>query len=135
MKQIIATADAPPALGPYAQAVKVGDTIYVSGQLPLHPKTRQIVPGNIGAQTERVMLNIQAILEEGGATLEDVVKITIYLRDLEDFEAVNKVYSMFFPTADSVQDIEDEDEDTGEGISFYHYGDQKQSLPPARSTV
>jgi len=133
MKTIIATADAPPALGPYAQGVKVGDTIYISGQLPLDPRTRQIVPGNIAAQTERVLLNIQAILEEGGGQLEDVVKITIYVRDLEHFDTINKIYSMFFPCDEPVQDDEEENDDGS--ISFFHIGDQKQCLPPARSTV
>ena len=112
MKQIIATADAPPAIGPYAQAVKVDNTVYVSGQLPLDPKTRQMVTGNIAAQAERVLLNVQAILEEAGANLEDVVKVTLYLRDLEHFDEVNRVYGIFFPT-----------------------GEQSNSLPPARSTV
>lgn len=96
MKEIIATAEAPPALGAYAQAVKVGDTVYVSGQLPLDPKTGHIVGGSIGAQTERALLNVQAILEEASATLDDVVKVTIYLCDLEQFEEVNRTYAMFF---------------------------------------
>jgi 2-iminobutanoate/2-iminopropanoate deaminase len=111
-KEIIATPDAPPALGPYAQGVKVGDTIYVSGQLPLDPKTGQLVTGDIAAQTERVLLNIREIIEEGGATLSDVVKITIYVRDLGQFDEINRVFAMFFPT-----------------------GEQSQSLPPARATV
>lgn len=96
MKEIIATADAPPALGAYAQAVKVGGTVYVSGQLPLDPKTGQIVGGTIGAQTERALLNVQAILEEAEASLDDVVKVTIYVRDLEQFEEINRTYAMFF---------------------------------------
>ena len=96
MKQIIATVDAPPALGPYAQGVKVDNTIYVSGQLPMTPD-REMVVGSIMIQTERVLLNIQAILEEAEATLDDVVKITIYLRDMNDFEDMNKVFLMFYP--------------------------------------
>jgi len=111
-KQVIATTDAPPALGPYAQAVKVGDTVYVSGQLPLEPKTRQMTGGDIALQTERVLLNIQAILEEAGASMDDVVKITIYLADLDRFDEVNRVFAMFFPTSE-----------------------QSQRLPPARATV
>ena len=112
LKEVIATPDAPPALGPYAQGVKVGDTIYVSGQLPLDPSTRQMISGGIATQTERVLLNVQGILEEGGATIEDVVKITIYLTDLDQFEEVNRIFAIFFPI-----------------------GEHSQSLPPARATV
>ena len=96
MKEIIATPDAPPALGAYAQAVKVNDTVYVSGQLPLDPRTGQIVGGSIAVQTERVLLNIQSILMEAEASLDDVVKVTIYLDNMDYFEDVNKTYSMFF---------------------------------------
>ena len=111
-KEVIATPDAPPALGPYAQGVKVGDTIYVSGQLPLDPSTRAMIAGGIGVQTERVLLNIQGILEEAGATIEDVVKITIYVTDLDHFDEVNRIFAIFFPA-----------------------GEHSQSLPPARATV
>jgi 2-iminobutanoate/2-iminopropanoate deaminase len=111
-KQVIATPDAPPALGPYAQGVKIGDTIYVSGQLPLDPRSRQLVGGSIAAQTERVLLNIRAILEEAEASLDDVVKITIYMKDLNNFDEVNRVFSLFFPTSEG-----------------------SRGLPPARSTV
>lgn len=101
MKEIIATPDAPAALGPYAQAVKVNDTIYVSGQLPLNPKNREMITGDITAQTEQVLLNIRAILEEGGAHLDDIVKVTIFLKDLQNFDAVNRVYEMFFPNTET----------------------------------
>jgi len=100
MKTAIATPDAPPALGPYSQGVKVGDSIYVSGQLPINPKTGQIVSGGIGAQTERVLLNIREILEEAEASLKDVVKITIFLKDLENFAEVNRVYELYFPNTE-----------------------------------
>ncbi|MDF2440417.1 MAG: 2-iminobutanoate/2-iminopropanoate deaminase [Abditibacteriota bacterium] len=116
MKEIIATIDAPPAIGPYAQGVKAGDTIYVSGQLPIDPKTGRLINGTIAAQTERVLLNIRAIVEEGGASLEDVVKITIYLKDLGDFDEVNRIYKIFFPYSDDPNSL-------------------SQSLPPARSTI
>lgn len=101
MKQMIATPEAPPAIGPYAQAVKVNDMVFVSGQLPLNPRTRDIVTGDIAVQTEQVLLNIRAILEEADATLDDVVKITIFLKDLSQFEAVNQVYSIFFPNTET----------------------------------
>lgn len=97
MKEIIATPDAPAAIGPYAQAVKVNDMIFVSGQLPYNPKNREIVKGGIEAQTEQVLLNIRSILEEGGAHLDDVVKVTIYMKNLGDFEAMNATYELFFP--------------------------------------
>lgn len=111
-KQVIATPDAPPALGPYSQAIRVNDTIYVSGQLPMDPKTRQLISGNIAAQTERVLLNIRSILEEGEASLEHVVKITIYMKDLTQFDEMNRVFGLFFPTSE-----------------------HSPMLPPARSTV
>jgi 2-iminobutanoate/2-iminopropanoate deaminase len=97
MKEIIATPDAPAAIGPYAQAVKVNDMIFVSGQLPYNPKNRELITGPIAAQTEQVLLNIRSILEEGGAHLDDVVKVTIYLQDLNNFDAMNEVYELFFP--------------------------------------
>jgi len=97
MKTAIATPDAPPALGPYSQGVKVGDFVFVSGQLPIDPKSGQIISGGIGAQTEQVLLNIREILEEGQSSLKDVAKITIYLKDLAHFAEVNRVYELFFP--------------------------------------
>ena len=112
MKQVIATADAPPALGPYAQGVKVGDQVWVSGQLPLDPRTRQLVSGGIGAQTERVLLNIQAILGEAESTLDHVVKFTIFMTDLAEFDEMNRVFAMFYPM-----------------------GENSRRLPPARATV
>ena len=112
LKTAIATPDAPPALGPYSQGVKVSDTIYVSGQLPIDPKTREIVSGGIAAQTEQVLLNIREILEEGEASLGDIVKVTIYLKDLSNFTEVNRVYEIFFPNTEF-----------------------DPQVPPARSTV
>ncbi|HEX9997943.1 MAG TPA: RidA family protein [Abditibacterium sp.] len=100
MKEIIATPDAPAAIGPYAQAVKVNNMIFVSGQLPLNPRNSEMVRGDIAAQTEQVLLNIRAILEEGGANLDDVVKVNIYMKNLEQFEGMNRVYEMFFPNTD-----------------------------------
>lgn len=97
MKEIIATPDAPAALGPYAQGVKVNNTLYISGQLPINPKNNQLLEGSIAEQTEQVLLNLRAILEEGGAHLDDVVKVTIFLKDLANFEEMNRVYEMFFP--------------------------------------
>jgi 2-iminobutanoate/2-iminopropanoate deaminase len=75
--------------------------IFVSGQIPLNPKTAEVVPGGVAAQTDQVLQNIQAILHEAGANLDDVVKVTIYLKDLSKFEEVNKVYSIYFPTSET----------------------------------
>lgn len=97
MKEIIATAEAPAALGPYAQAIKVNDMIFVSGQLPINPKTNELILGTITEQTEQVLLNLRAILEEAEATLDDIVKINIYMTDLEEFAEMNRVYQLFFP--------------------------------------
>ena len=99
MKKIISTQDAPAALGPYSQAVRVGSTIYCAGQIPLDPKSGQIVGGAIDVQTRRVLDNISAILRAEGLSFEDVVKTTIFLTDLADFEAVNEVYGTYFMQA------------------------------------
>ena len=101
MKEIIATADAPAALGPYAQGIKVNDMIFVSGQLPVNPKTNEMVAGSIKEQTEQVLLNLRAVLEEGEATLDDIVKVTIFMADLDDFDAMNAVYKLFFPNTET----------------------------------
>lgn len=105
MKRVIATPEAPPAIGPYAQAIKVNDMVFVSGQIPLNPKTGQIVPGGLIAQTEQVLNNIRAILDEADATLDDVVKVTIYLTDLSKFDEVNRVYEMFFPVSEGTSNL------------------------------
>ena len=101
MKEIIATADAPAALGPYAQGIKVNDMIFASGQLPVNPKTNELVPGGIREQTEQVLLNLRSVMEEGEATLDDIVKVTIFMVDLEDFDAMNSVYKLFFPNTET----------------------------------
>lgn len=101
MKEIIATADAPAALGPYAQGIKVNDMIFASGQLPVNPKTNEMVAGGIREQTEQVLLNLRAVLEEGEATLDDIVKVNIFMTDLEDFDAMNSVYKLFFPNSET----------------------------------
>ncbi len=97
-KEIIATDNAPKAIGPYSQAVRAGGFLFCSGQIPLDPATGELVAGPIGAQTERVMDNIAAVLEAAGLTFGDLVKSTIYLADLGDFAAVNEVYGRRFPS-------------------------------------
>jgi reactive intermediate/imine deaminase len=95
-KQIISTADAPAAIGTYSQAVRVGNTIWVSGQIPLDPRTKELVSGDIEAQTRQVFDNLQAIVVAAGATFDDVVKATVFLTDLSHFALVNKVMAEYF---------------------------------------
>lgn len=96
MKEIIATAKAPSAIGPYSQAVKAGGTIYVSGQLPIDPATGAFAAEDIKGQTEQSLKNIGAILAEAGYGYEDVVKTTVLLADIADFVPMNEVYAKFF---------------------------------------
>jgi len=95
-KDVISTSKAPAALGPYSQAVRWGDLIFVSGQIPIDPATSRVVGDDVAAQTERVMKNLAAILEAAGASLGQVLKTTVYLRDLNDFGKMNEVYARFF---------------------------------------
>ena len=96
MKKIIATNKAPQAIGPYSQAVEANGMLYVSGQIPLIPETGEMVEGNIEVQTARVLENLKAILEAAGATLDDVVKTTVYLADIANFGMVNAIYERYF---------------------------------------
>ena len=97
--QVIATEDAPKAIGPYSQAIVAGDLIFTSGQIPLDPKTQEMVKGDVRAQAERVMENLRAVLEAAGASFGQVVKTTIFLADLADFAVVNEVYGKRFTGA------------------------------------
>jgi 2-iminobutanoate/2-iminopropanoate deaminase len=99
VKKIIQTTDAPQAIGPYSQAVEANGFVFVSGQIPLDPKTGNLVTGDIQEQTKRVMENGKAILAAAGCGMERVVKATIYLKNIGDFAAVNEVYGIYF-TAD-----------------------------------
>ncbi len=92
----ISSPDAPSAIGPYSQAIRSGDLVFLSGQIPLDPKTGQLVTGNIVAETERVLDNLAAVLAAAGSSFADVVKTTIYLVDLADFQAVNETYAKRF---------------------------------------
>lgn len=96
MKNIISTTNAPAPIGPYNQAVFAGDTLFVSGQIPLDPKTGELVSGDIAAETKMVMQNLEAILTEAGLTFENVVKSSIFLSDMNSFAQVNEVYGTFF---------------------------------------
>lgn len=95
MKQPVATPGAPAAIGPYSQAIRAGDTVYLSGQIPLDPATMQLVEG-FEAQVRRVFDNLQAVCREAGAGFDDVVRVTIYLTDLAKFPVVNEIMASYF---------------------------------------
>lgn len=105
----VSTPEAPAAIGPYSQAVRVGDTLYTSGQIPIDPATGNIIEGGIAEQTTRVLENLKAVLVAAGADFSRVVKTTVFLKDMKDFAAMNEVYGRYFAP---------------EGV-----------VPPARSTV
>jgi 2-iminobutanoate/2-iminopropanoate deaminase len=96
MRQAVSTPQAPAAIGPYSQAIRAGQLLFVSGQVPIDPQTGQIVPGDIAAQTHRVMRNLGQILEAAGASYDNVVRTTVFLADLEDFSVMNEVYGGYF---------------------------------------
>lgn len=95
-KQIIHTTDAPQAIGPYSQAVRVGQFVFLSGQIPLDPASGNIIEGDITVQTRRVMENLGAVLRAAGASYSDVVKTTIFLADLDHFSKMNEIYGAYF---------------------------------------
>ncbi|MCD6346541.1 MAG: RidA family protein [Bacteroidales bacterium] len=98
MKTIISTDQAPSAVGPYSQAVEFNNLLFISGQIPVNPSTGQVIDGGISAQTEQVMENIGAILDEAGYSYKDVLKCTCLLDDMDNFKAMNEVYARYFIT-------------------------------------
>jgi 2-iminobutanoate/2-iminopropanoate deaminase len=96
MKRIIRTSGAPAAIGPYSQAVEINGTLYISGQIPVDPKTGKLVEGNITTQTKQVFKNIEAILQEAGYNFTDVVKSTCFLSNISDFKAMNEIYAQYY---------------------------------------
>ena len=96
MKKVISTTKAPSAIGPYSQAIQVGNLIYTSGQIPIDPATGVFAEGGIKEQTRQSLLNVKAILEEAGLTMNDVVKTTVFMADMNDFADMNAVYAEFF---------------------------------------
>lgn len=96
MAEVVATKDAPQAIGPYSQAIKVGNFLFTSGQIAIDPATGQVIDGDIAAQTDRVMKNLAAILKAGGLTLQRVVKTTVFLKSMGDFATMNEVYGKHF---------------------------------------
>jgi len=99
MREIVSTEHGPKAIGPYSQAVKANGFIFISGQVALDPATGQLVEGDIARQTERVMENLRGIVEAAGSSLHKAVKTTVFLKDMNDFAAMNEVYARYFPSA------------------------------------
>lgn len=97
-KEIIQTDRAPKAIGPYSQAVKASGFVFVSGQIAIDPATGELVDGDITVQTRQVLTNVRAVLEATGASIENVVKTTVFLTDMDNFAAMNEVYATFFPS-------------------------------------
>ena len=94
--EVIHTNDAPAALGPYSQAIKAGNLLFVSGQVPLVPETMEVVEGDVQAQTAQSLKNLKAILAESGADFSNVVKTTVFIKDMNEFGAINEVYAEYF---------------------------------------
>ncbi len=95
MRQVVKTGNAPAAIGPYSQGVKVGNLVFASGQLPLNPTTGKLVEGDIKVQTQQVMQNVAGILKASGTSMRNAVKVTVFLRNLSDFAGMNEVYGTF----------------------------------------
>ncbi|HLX83285.1 MAG TPA: RidA family protein [Terriglobales bacterium] len=96
MREVIATADAPQAIGPYSQAIRAQGLIFTSGQVAIDPATQQVITGDVSAQTDRVLKNLAAILQASGSTFEKVVRCTVFLKNMGDFAAMNEVYGRYF---------------------------------------
>lgn len=98
-RQVISTEAAPAAVGPYSQAIQVGNTIYCSGQIGIDPETGDLVSGNVGAETRQALDNIESVLKAAGASMDDVVQAQVFLSDLDDYDAMNEIYSSYFEDA------------------------------------
>ena len=99
MREVISTKDAPQAIGPYSQAIRANGFVFTSGQIAIDPSTQQVVAGDVSAQTERVLRNLSEILEAAGSGLGKVVRCTVFLKDMNDFAAMNQVYGKYFSSA------------------------------------
>lgn len=95
-RQVVTAKDAPQAIGPYSQGIKAGGFVYTAGQLPIDPATNQLVGGDVAAQTDRVLKNVQAILTASGSSMDRVLKATVYLKNMADFPKMNEVYGTYF---------------------------------------
>ena len=98
MRDVISTNDAPKAIGPYSQAIRANGFIFLSGQTPIDPATQQLISGSIAEQTERVLRNLEAVLKQAGSSMSKVVRCGVFLKDMNDFSAMNEVYGKFFPS-------------------------------------
>ncbi|MGI8470218.1 MAG: RidA family protein [Pyrinomonadaceae bacterium] len=96
IKEIISTENAPGAIGPYSQAIKTGNLVFCSGQIPIDPKTNEFASGEVAEQTKQVLKNLSAVLEAAGSSLNNVVKTTVFLADMNDFGAMNEIYAEYF---------------------------------------
>lgn len=101
IRTVIATNEAPLAIGPYSQGVRAGNLLFTSGQIALHPETQQVVPGGIAEQTAQVFANLKAILEAGGSSFVQVIKATVFLKNFDDFSAMNAIYAEHLASAGS----------------------------------
>lgn len=99
MRDVIATKDAPQAIGPYSQAIRANGFVFLSGQVAIDPSTQQVINGDVAAQTDRVLKNLSAILKAAGTSLEKVVRSTVFLKNMGDFAAMNEIYGRYFSTA------------------------------------
>jgi 2-iminobutanoate/2-iminopropanoate deaminase len=99
MREVVSTKDAPQAIGPYSQAIKANGFVFTSGQIAIDPATQHVVAGDIAAQTDRVLRNVSEILKAAGSGLEKVVRSTVFLKDMNDFAAMNQVYAKYFTSA------------------------------------
>ena len=97
-RDVISTNDAPKAIGPYSQAIRANGFIFLSGQTPIDPATQQLISGSIAEQTERVLRNLEAVLKQAGSSMSKVVRCSVFLKDMNDFAAMNEVYGKFFPS-------------------------------------
>ncbi len=129
-KTAIATGNAPAAIGPYSQGIRAGNLVFTAGQIPLDPATGQVVAGGITEQTTRVFENLKAILEQAGSSLAHAVKATVYLKDMNDFAAMNAVYASYLP-----QEAASLPGSTGFQTSVARDLPTGPHPPPARSTV
>ena len=98
MRDVVSTKDAPQAIGPYSQAIRANGFIFLSGQTPIDPATQQLISGSIAEQTERVLRNLEAVLKQAGSSMSKVVRCGVFLKDMNDFAAMNEVYGKFFPS-------------------------------------
>lgn len=95
-REVISSENAPATMGSYSQGIRVGEFIFTSGQIPIDPKTGVVVRGDIKVQTEQVLKNVKAVLEAGGASLDDIVKVTVFVTNIDEYDSINEVYGRFF---------------------------------------